>query len=375
MHICFIEDTHLHGGTQIWVGEAMRVFQAAGHDVTVLTVADGYNDHDTRETDARLYTYGWDDVAPDSAELQAIWTEALAPADVAICTVHPPRNDFHCSIFAAKCIAEGGLKTVLQPKTGTIMPDYIRDYYVPRDDIRCHVICITDFTRRYLIDTYGIPEDSTSLIYQGTELGTFTPNANRAAEAKQRYPLPDHASPILGNIGSFEHRKGQVILLEAFKQAREQLPGLHLVLVGDGPDEQMLKDTAAEWGLTDHVSFFGFTREPAHVFEVIDILVLSSTYKEGLPNVILEAMAMGVPAISSRIAGTPEVVIEGETGLLVEIGDVNALADAIARLGSDPDAQRRMGAAGQHLMNAEFDKQLQFSAFLDHFAEITERLR
>ena len=140
------------------------------------------------------------------------------------------------------------------------------------------------------------------------------------------------------------------------------------MLVGDGPDEAMLKQRVTEWGLEQHVSFFPFTREPAHVFEVIDILVLSSTYKEGLPNVLLEALAMGVPVVSSELAGTPEVVHHGITGLLVELGNVDELASAIADLGTDPEACRRMGEAGQRLMNEQFDKQRQFDAFLEHFA-------
>ncbi len=195
MHIGFIEDTYLHGGTQIWVSEAIRVFLAAGHDVTLLTVADGFNARDASATNARLVTYGFDDVVAQDARHQAIWTDALAPTDVAICTVHPPRDGFHCSRFAARCIADAGLDTVLQPKTGTIVPDYLREYYAPPEDIHYQVICITDFTRRYLIDTYGVPDERISLIYQGTDLATFTPSDSRAEQARQRYPVPAGAFP------------------------------------------------------------------------------------------------------------------------------------------------------------------------------------
>ncbi len=370
MHICFIEDTYLRGGTQIWVSEAMRVFLAAGHDVTLLTIADGFNANDAVGTEARVVTYGFDDVVAQDVRHQQIWTDALTSADVAICTVHPPRDGFHCSRFAAKCIADAGLDTVLQPKTGTIVPDYKREYYAPPEDIRYQVICITDFTRRYLIDTYGIPEERVSLIYQGTDLATFAPDESRAEQARERYRVPTGAGPVLGNVGSLENRKGQLILLEALVQAREQIPNLHLVLVGDGPDQAMLKQRVTEWNLDEHVSFFPFTAEPAYVFEVIDILVLASTHKEGLPNVLLEALAMGVPVVSTRLAGTPEVVHHGKTGLLVEPGNVDELASAIRQLATDPEACRTMGDAGQRLMNDEFDKQHQFDAFLEHFAQI-----
>ena len=367
-HICFIEDTTLHGGTQIWVAEAMRAFMAKGHEVTLLTAAGGFNARDGVTTDARVVTYGFDEVVAQDTRHQEIWTEALVPADVAICTVHPPRNGFHCSRFAAKCIEQAGLRTVLQPKTGTIVLEYLAEFYAPPEDIDYQVISISDFTREYLIDTYGVPPDRVSLIYQGTDVETFTPNATREADARQRYPIPNGAFPVLGNVGSFEPRKGQVALLEALALVRWRVPNVHLMFVGDGPDEALLREKVRELDLGEHVAFFPFTRSPADVFEVIDVLVLSSLAKEGLPNVLLEAMSMAVPVVSSRLAGTPEVVHDGTTGLLVEPGDTSDLAGAIEQLGVDPDACRRLGDAGRELMTRSFDKKHQFDAFLDHFA-------
>lgn len=368
MHICFIEDTTLHGGTQIWVSEAVRDFLAKGHDVTLLTAAGGFNATDGAATGARLVTYDFDAVVAEDAHHRQLWTEALAPADVAVCTVHPPRNGFHCSRFAAGCIDQARLTTVLQPKTGTIVPDYLREFYAPPEDIDFHVISITDFTRRYLIDTYGISPFDVSLIYQGTDIETFTPDPQRRREARSRYPVPGGAFPVLGNVGSFEHRKGQFELLDAIAAVREVLPAVHLLLVGDGPDEPELRTRVAELGLNANVSFFPFTREPVYVFEVLDVLVLSSLYKEGLPNVLLEAMAMGLPVVSSDLAGTPEVVLPGETGLLVPPGNAPQLAGAITELGSDPERCRRMGTAGRNLISESFDKRRQFDVFLDHFA-------
>lgn len=368
MHICFIEDTQLHGGTQIWVSEAIRDFLGKGHEVTLLTAADGFNATDGVTTDARVVTYGFGDVVERDDHHRALWIDALAPAEVAVCTVHPPRNGFHCSRFAAECIDVAGLTTVLQPKTGTIVPEYLAEYYAPPEDIRYQVISITDFTRRYLIDTYGIDPERVSLIYQGTDVATFTPDPKRAQLARAKYPIPDGASLVLGSVGSFEHRKGQVELLHALKRALPGVPGLHLILVGDGPDETTLRSAVDTLDLGAHVSFFPFTRTPVEVFEVIDVLVLSSLYKEGLPNVLLEALSMGVPVISSRLAGTPEVVIDGETGILVDPGDVGALAAAIERLGTDRQAGLDMGRAGRALMERDFDKQHQFDAFLDHFS-------
>ena len=367
MRVCFLEDTNLHGGTQIWVVEATRKFIASGVDVTVLTPATGYVAKTLEGSDARIVTYDYDAVVSQSDDQVAIWADAFGDSDVAVCTVHPPREGFHCSVFAGEVIKAKGLDTVLIPKTGTIVPEYLREYYAPVDGIRNKVIAITDFTRKYLVDHYGLPSDMVSLVYQGTEVDRFTRVPAREEEARARYPVPDGAGPILGNVGSFEERKGQVVLLEALKELRKSSPAAHLILVGDGPDEAMLKERVAEMGLEEHVSFFPFTDEPQYVFEAIDILVLSSLYKEGLPNVLLEAMSMELPVVSSRMAGVPEIVFDGETGYMVEPGDVAGLADAIRKTWSDSDQYKVMAANSRRLMEQKFDKKVQFDAFIEYF--------
>ena len=374
MRIGFIEDTHLRGGTQIWVTEANRFFLDQGQETVILAPTGSFVAEECQKAGAQAFTYDYNDVVSRDSSNQKLWTEALQACDVAVCTVHPPRNGFHCSVFGGKCIKEGQLDTILIPKTGTIVPEYKREFYLPEESIRSTVITITDFTRRYLIDTYRIPEHLIELIYQGTDVARFTPDPNRAREALDRYPLPDSASPILGNVGSFEERKGQVVLLEAVsKLVNGNLPNLHLILVGEGPDEDMLKSKVQEMGLKRNVSFFPFTREPMYIFERIDLLVLSSLYKEGLPNVLLEAMSMRTPVVSSKMAGVPEIVKNGETGYMVEPGKSNQLANAIRKLWSDQDTYKKMSENGRKLMENKFDKEVQFKKFLEYFQRIYEK--
>ncbi len=366
MHVCFIEDTHLHGGTQIWVTEANRHFLARGVKVTLLAPGGSWVAEQCAGTGARVVSYDWQGVVEQDERQQKIWTDALRASDVALCTVHPPRQGFHCSVFAARCIREAGLDTHFIAKTGTIVPEYEREFYLPDDASRSSVVAIADFTRRYLMDVYGLPRERVALIYQGVDARRFLPSAEGRAEAARRYPLPENAAPVLGCVGSLERRKGQAVLFEALAQlASGPLPDVHLLLVGDGPDEGLLRERAL--GLEGRVSFFPFTRQPQHVYQRLDVTVLPSLYKEGLPNVLLESLAMGVPVVASNLGGVREVVLEGETGYVVQPGDSGQLARAIQRLWADQAAYRRMSERGRGLVETKFDKKVQFDRFLEYF--------
>jgi len=367
MHICFIEDTLLHRGTQIWVVEAVRDFLARGAQVTLLAPAGSWVAQRCAGTDARIVTYDWDGVAAQDEAACRIWTDALRDCNVALCTVHPPRGRFQCAVFAAHCIAKSDLETCLVTKSGTVVPTYRREFYLPDERVCSSVIAIADFTRRYLIETHHIPSDRVTLIYQGVDLRRFWPTPALREEAMRRYPLSDGAGPVLGCTGSFEPRKGQAVLLEAVSAlAAGPLPNVHLMLVGDGPDEQKLKQQAEEMGLAERASFFPFTNEPEYVFGRLDLTVLPSFHKEGLPNVLLESMAMRVPVVASRLGGVPEVVLAGETGYTVEPGDSGQLADAIYRLWADQESYHQMSAYACRLVEEKFDKENQFDRFMNH---------
>ena len=373
MHIGFIEDTALRGGTQIWVTEAVKKFIKAGEEVSVIAPAGSFVAKICAEHGANVTTYDFDDIVSNPDKYEAAWIAGLSPCDVAVTTVHPPRNGFHCVDFGARCIKAANLKTIMMPKTGSIVPWYKREYYMPDPDVATHVICITDFTRKYLEDVYKIPADKISLVYQGTEVDRFTSSAESKAEALKRYPLLKDSHPVLGSIGMMENRKGQIIILQAVKLLLDagKLPNIHVMFVGEGPDEAMLKAVTKVYGLEKHISFFPFTSEPNYVFDRIDILAFPSLYKEGLPNVLLESMSMKVPVISTEITGIPEVVFDGETGFLTDVGNVEQFAEAIEKIAKNPHTCVEMGEKARTLMDKKMNKKYQFDAFLECFHQIT----
>jgi glycosyltransferase involved in cell wall biosynthesis len=143
------------------------------------------------------------------------------------------------------------------------------------------------------------------------------------------------------------------------------------LFVGEGPDKEMLQCEIEEYGLQNNAILCEFTKEPFYVFERCNVIALPSTGKEGLPNVLLEALAMEKPCVATRAYGMPEVVIDGKTGYCFPSGNVDALADAIVKIaGTSEEDQQTMARNGKELIFSEHDKAKQFEKIL---AMITEK--
>ena len=167
-------------------------------------------------------------------------------------------------------------------------------------------------------------------------------------------PRPVRENPVMLFMGAIGERKGTWDLLEAAHKVVQALPHARFRFGGNGEVER-LRLRVEELGLQDHVEILGWVSgdEKLMHFQQADLLCLPS-YHEGLPMSILEAMGAELPVVSTRIAGIPEAVIDGETGLLVEPGDVDSLAAALTQLLGDASLRKKMGAAGRARAEALF---------------------
>lgn len=386
-HVCFLEDTKLEGGTQIWVTEATRWFISEGWKVTIVTPEGGFTADEGAKIDGcRLVTYDYVEVEKMEPASVQLWSDAFAPCDVIVMTVHPPRKGgvlnvyddgfFHVSTLAGKALAEGGLKACLLAKTGSIVADYKREFYMPAtaSPINNHVVAITGFTAKYLVDVYKLPEESVTLCYQGTDVKRFYSEPERKQEALQRYPTPEGAFPNFGCIGAYEKRKGQEFLVSAMAEVVKEYPSAFLTLVGkngrDGDIEGELKEAVKAAGIEGNVAFHPFTKEPMYVYEAIDAVVVSSLM-EGLPNVLLEGLAMKKPCVSTNIAGCPECVFDDVDGWLCEPSDTQSLAVAMKKVcAAGRDGCAVLGEAGCKFVNEKMDKNTQFWEFKALFQKL-----
>ena len=195
-------------------------------------------------------------------------------------------------------------------------------------------------------DYNGISLDKLRVVPYGADLSAVE-GVTEAAAAQLRQELGWASSDIVvGSVGRLVEQKDYPTQLKAFKLATEKVPQLRMALAGDGPLAAPLQDMVRDLGLSDRVQFLGhWTRVPA-LLRAMDIFVLASKF-EPFGVAILEAKAAGAAIVATRVNEIPEIVSDGDSGLLSESGDAVAMAESFTRLALDPSLRARIGASAR----------------------------
>jgi glycosyltransferase involved in cell wall biosynthesis len=210
-------------------------------------------------------------------------------------------------------------------------------------------ICASEAIRQILIAD-GVPEGRTVTVHEGIDLERV--ESAPPARLHEELWLP-HQAPIVGNVAALVPHKGQRHLIEAAALVVRQVPDARFVIAGEGELRQALERQIKEHHLEKHVLLAGFRPDVLSVHKAFDIFVMSSV-TEGLGTSLLDAMACAKPVVATTAGGIPEVVADGETGLLVPPRDHHALADAIVRLLNDAGLRTRLGEAGRARVRERF---------------------
>ena len=211
-------------------------------------------------------------------------------------------------------------------------------------------VAIAEEVRNSIQKLYGYPNPP--LIPNGIPTDEYAPDPNKRAQWRQAHGIETHAT-IVTHVGRFAPPKNHALLIEAFARVRTSAP-LYLLLVGGGELENTVREQVAALGLESRVRFLGIRADVADILRASDAFVLSSRW-EGNPMSVMEAMAAGLPVVSTAVGGVPELVRDGETGLLVPSEDTGALAQAIQALVDNPARRQAMGVAARQHAVASFD--------------------
>ena len=228
------------------------------------------------------------------------------------------------------------------------------------------VIAISQALARFVCDVEGIAPRKVVTVHYGLEPPPSSPGLREKARAALGY---GEREPLVGVFGRLVRQKGIDVLLDAFRHVSRSYPEARLVIVGDGPLRSELEAQARRLGLGKTVRFTGWIAQARDLMPACDVITVPSRW-EGFGLVTLEAMGYARPVIASRTSALPEIVLDGETGLLVPPEDSAALADAINRLLGDPEYAATLGQAGYRRLVTHFSVEKMIRATLDVYGEV-----
>ena len=228
------------------------------------------------------------------------------------------------------------------------------------------VVAVSEAVRNHLVGQ-GVPKNRISVVHNGTDVFRYANLPDRDTSRSVLGIEPDERVVLYG--GRLSPEKGVALLPPILDHLVQRIPRTRMIVMGDGALRSSVQQDFQHRGLTSRVSMVGFHTDTRPYLAAADLLVLPS-FKEGLPMILIEGMAAGLPAVGTAAGGIPEVIVEGVTGCMTPIGDSRAIANAIAPLLEDAISAVRMGEAGRSHVRSNFSLDAWLSGWETVFADL-----
>jgi len=239
---------------------------------------------------------------------------------------------------------------------------------------RCdRIVCVSQSVREHHARRSGLPGRCYTVIPWGSDADEFRPDPAARRRLRAEWRLRDD-DVLVAFVGRLEFYKGIETLLAAMSHLGARGDATHLVVAGDGPMRPVVENFVAHGEGGGHARMLGHVRDVRAVLSAADIFAIPSFW-EGWPLALGEAMSAGLPAIGTDVPGIRDVLVDGQTGLMIEKGDAIALAESIRRLAGDAGLRRRLGEAGRRRIAERFGLDATVAAHARLYDEIAGRRR
>ncbi|SES68444.1 Glycosyltransferase involved in cell wall bisynthesis [Nitrosospira multiformis] len=329
------------GGMETYVLRLLERLPQDTFRVTCLCVAEGKLTSQLRDIGCSVH------ITPitDEPDWQSILLGASLIRADAIDVIHAHLPNAH------------SLAGILSRLTDTPAIATIHGRYLSMRDFEVHKLMNTHIsvvakTAYFQALTLGVTSTKLRFIPNGIDTKIFYP-APKSNYLHSLIKIPPEA-PLVGFIGRLSPEKGPEMFVRMAQLAHKRLKNCHFVLVGEGPMRRELQNEIDEHDLTDHIHMAGLQRDMTKIYPCLD-LVVSTSYSEAMPLVIVEAMASGLPVVATNVGGVVDIVEVGGTGLLKKPGDTEGLANDVVTLMTSNSIRIRMGEAARKRVEEKFD--------------------
>jgi glycosyltransferase involved in cell wall biosynthesis len=232
------------------------------------------------------------------------------------------------------------------------------------------VVAISDAVKSHLQKDFGLDERRIELVYNGVDVTKFLKTYRPDEIAKAKLSLGLKEGPVVGTMGRLSDVKGQRFLVEAMKYVISKKKDAQCLIIGGGREEKALKSLARDLGIEGSIIFAGSNYADAPLYlSCMDVFVLPSV-KEGLGLALLEAMLTGKPCVGSDIGGISDIIKNGVNGVLIPVGDVKAIGDAIVKLLDDRILRENIGLKGRGSVREKFSLDLMADKIAALYGEV-----
>ena len=338
MRLLFANSIQMFAGAEVWFLTISRALRERGHEIALACRPGTELETRARAAGVRVFPFRFGaDVGPLSVARAVRLLRDFRPDAVVT------NQDKELRTFGLASRLSGIGTVVHRRAIDHPLKNRLR-YRLTYTALARRVVANSRATRDTLLQSAPwLPAEHVVVIYNGIDPGPFADPARK--DLRREWGIgPDQK--VIGFVGQLDERKGIADLLEAYRRLKQSLP-VRLVLVGKGPLEAEIGRRAPDAVLA------GFREDIPEVMKNVDVLALPS-YWEGFGIVLIEAMAAARPVVATNVSSIPEIVVNGETGLLVPPGQPEALAEALRRVLTDPALARRFGEAGRERVLDKF---------------------
>ena len=376
MNILFFEQNSGVGGGEIWMVDAVRKLRERGHNVSFLCPSDAWV---ARQAEAHGLSY-IDYFIEDDGHLRWRLLECLREnrIDLVFSGVLGRHPRLPLLDAAIREVGRGGL--ILRIGVAWKPVGWPPGLIGLGLETVLGIVAVSQDIKNLLLKNFSdFPPERVHVFYNGIDLQRFNVQNYGFMDRRaihETFGIPEHHL-VIGALGRIHGPKGLFLLVQASKEVLRQFPNTSFLIVGQGEDKSALVETARRVGVVDHFHFTGFVEDIPRMLCGIDILVHPSL-SEGLPNAVLEAMAMGKPVVATSVGGVTELIEDGKSGILIPARDQEHLTQALCMLLGDPHRRVELGKGALERARTAFDREQkldELEALLEQEAEQVQNVK